>query len=97
MPQVGAILRNKTKIIQTETGSNLMKSLLDAGLPVASSCNAEGVCGKCRIEVVTGLENLSAKQELELFLIEKYQLKNNERISCQCQVLGDVSVQTKYW
>lgn len=97
MPQVSAILRNKTKIIQTETGSNLMKSLLDAGLPVASSCNAEGVCGKCRIEVVAGLENLSAKQELEIFLIEKYQLKNNERISCQCQVLGDVSVQTKYW
>lgn len=74
-----------------------MKALLENGRPVASSCGGEGVCAKCKVTVVAGSPNLSPPNDLELFLKEKENLGPQERISCQCVVLGDVQLDTKYW
>ncbi|WP_374029582.1 2Fe-2S iron-sulfur cluster-binding protein [Bdellovibrio bacteriovorus] len=74
-----------------------MKSLLDAGLPVASSCDGDGVCAKCKIVIIEGQENLSSENETEAFLKEKNNIPRGTRISCQTQVLGDVTVDATYW
>ena len=78
---------------------NLMQALLDMGLPVASSCGGVAVCGKCRIRIVSGGENLNPPNEDEKFLIEKERLEKDERISCQVEVRGPgpICVDTKYW
>lgn len=78
-------------------GANLMKSLLAAGLPVASSCNSEGVCGKCAIRIVSGAENLSEPNATENFLKEKNNIRPEFRISCQTLVYGDIVVDAGYW
>ena len=83
--------------IEVATGANLMKSLLGAGRPVASSCNGDGVCAKCRVEISSGAENLSIPSDLEIFLCQREGLPQTYRISCQTQVLGDVEVDTTYW
>lgn len=74
-----------------------MKSLLDAGIPVASSCNGDGVCAKCKIAVIAGIENLSAENEIENFLKQKLEISENFRISCQTEVLGDITIDATYW
>lgn len=74
-----------------------MKSLLDAGIPVASSCNGDGVCAKCKIAITQGAENLSMENEVEIFLIQKFDIAENIRISCQTQVNGDITIDTTYW
>lgn len=74
-----------------------MEALLGAGIPVASSCAGEGVCAKCRVTIVQGSENLSAENDLEQFLKSKHKIPDSARISCQVQVLGDVTVDTSYW
>ena len=78
-------------------GANLMQALLDAEIPVASSCHGDGVCAKCRLTITNGVQNLSAANETEKFLIEKEGLKANQRISCQVSVLGDIEVDASYW
>lgn len=78
-------------------GSNLMKVLLENQIPVASSCKGEGVCAKCRLQIIDGRENLSAKNETELHLAEVHELKMNERISCQTIVNGPITVDATYW
>lgn len=83
--------------IKVEVGANLMKSLLAAGLPVASSCNSEGVCAKCGIRILSGMENLSQPNPTEVFLKEKNNIRSEFRVSCQTQVLGDVLVDVGYW
>ncbi len=83
--------------IPVEAGKTLMKALLEAGLPVASSCHGDGICGKCRVQVVEGSENLSKVEELERMLHERLQIPSGQRISCQTRVLGDVKVDTSYW
>lgn len=78
-------------------GANLMKSLLGNGVPVASSCLGDGVCGKCRIQIVTGAEHLSPQNDTEKFLREKLNIPQDQRISCQTQIFGDISVHASYW
>lgn len=74
-----------------------MQALLAGGLPVASSCRGDGVCAKCRIEIVDGKKNLSPENEREAFLREQHSIPKSQRVSCQTQVLGDITVTTSYW
>lgn len=91
--------------IEVPVGTELMQALLDHGIPVASSCRGDGICAKCRIEIVSpaGAElteiakNLSPENDSESFLRERHGLEPSERISCQTRVLGDITVDTTYW
>lgn len=54
----------------------------EAGVPFACT---EGVCGTCLVEVVDGMEHLSAfTQEEKDFLGEQ----DRERLACQCKIKG---------
>lgn len=83
--------------IEVPVGANLMRALLDAGLPVASSCHGDGVCAKCRILVVEGLENLSRPNAVEMILRDRLKIPKHQRISCQTEVVGDIQIDTTYW
>ncbi|MGE3683994.1 MAG: 2Fe-2S iron-sulfur cluster-binding protein [Bdellovibrionales bacterium] len=83
--------------IEVDKGARLMEVLLTAGLPVASSCHGDGVCGKCRIRVLEGLENLSRVGPLEEILRERHRMPRDVRISCQTDVLGDIRIDATYW
>ena len=85
------------KSLNVEQGANLMDALMQAGLPVASSCDGDGVCGKCRIQILKGYENLSSKNDTEIYLITQNSYSPEFRISCQTQILGDISVDATYW
>jgi 2Fe-2S ferredoxin len=83
--------------IEVEAGAELMDSLRRAGLPVASSCDGDGVCGRCRLVIVAGAENLSPLKPIEEILRTRLRLPGGVRISCQALVLGDVTVDASYW
>lgn len=75
----------------------LMEALIKNGVPVASSCLGQGICSKCRIEIVSGGQNLSPETENEKELRLKNKITDSCRISCQTLVLGDITVDTTYW
>ena len=83
--------------LHVEKGVNLMRALLDGGLPVASSCNGDGVCAKCRIKIIDGRENLSPETDIEALRRETHEIPRSERLSCQAEVLGDITIDTSYW
>jgi 2Fe-2S ferredoxin len=83
--------------LEVPHGANLMQSLLQAGIPVASSCYGDGVCGKCKLEIIKGAENLSAPETIEKLVKDRLNLPTEVRVSCQTQVLGDVTVDATYW
>lgn len=86
-----------SKSLNCEKGENLFRTLRAADTAVASSCQGDGICGKCVVKVLKGAENLSPPTELELKLKEKYSYSESQRISCQTEVLGDVEIATTYW
>lgn len=85
------------KRIEVPMDTTLFEAALSAGLPVASSCQADFVCGKCHMEIVEGPENLSPQTDQELKLLRKEKAPESNRISCQAKVRGDCAVATTYW
>lgn len=83
--------------IEVESGANLMRSLLNAGRPVATSCGGKGACTKCQIKVIKGKENLSLETNLERGLRKRDNIGDDRRISCQTFVFGDIVVDATYW
>lgn len=83
--------------VMADLGTNLMSVLLENGVPVASSCNGDGVCAKCRIQIKSGAENLSQPNETELHLQDRESLKAGTRFSCQALVMGEIEIDTPYW
>jgi len=74
-----------------------MKSILQADMPVASSCGGDGVCGKCRIKISEGAQNLSPEGTTEAEIKDIHDVPKKERISCQVTILGDITIDTNYW
>ncbi|AHI04773.1 hypothetical protein BDW_01315 [Bdellovibrio bacteriovorus W] len=95
MPQVTFPKKNLT--IEVPQGTSLKDAAHEAGLPVASSCNAEGVCAKCKLIVIHGKENLSSPSEREAFLLQRLKIPKDNRISCLTEIRGNVTVDASYW
>ncbi len=84
----------KNLSIKVISAANLMQSLLKAGLPVASSCLGDGVCGKCRV-TVKGKVNMA--NDLELQTLAKNNCEPDQRLACQVIVVEPLEVKTTYW
>ena len=75
----------------------IFEALDDLGHQLPHGCLA-GSCSACRIEVLSGANNLSAPGSVEQNTIESFLKKNPEhkgksvRLSCRCKVKGDVSI-----
>ena len=85
------------KVLEASADETLFTTLRRHDIPVASSCLGDGICGKCRVTVQESSALVSPPTILESKLIEKYQLRPNQRISCQCYPLADLSLSTTYW
>ncbi len=83
--------------LEVESGTLLMEALLKAGFPVASSCHGDGICGKCRIQILEGVENLSKINEVEQLVRDRIGIAKEYRISCQSRVMGEILIDTSYW
>ena len=66
-----------------------------AGAPLANSCGGVGICGRCRVRVVAGADQLSAPTSVELRFRKGF--ADDERMACQAVVLGNCQVTTSYW
>jgi ferredoxin, 2Fe-2S len=77
------------------------ETLLDAarraGAPVGNSCGATGVCGRCRVRIVSGGEVLGQPTTIELRVAAASGFDADERLACQAVVRGDCKVTTSYW
>jgi uncharacterized 2Fe-2S/4Fe-4S cluster protein (DUF4445 family) len=64
-------------------GSTLFDYAESLGIYVPTSCLKQGTCKECMVEIVEGMENLSARSPAENHLQENF------RLSCQCRIIKD--------
>jgi ferredoxin len=53
----------------------------------------DGACGACMVRVVTNPQNLSKMEDHERDFLETMAARDDERLACQCKVLGDVTIE----
>ncbi len=78
-------------------GATILAAANQCGVPVGQSCSGEGICGWCRVTVVSGAENLSPPSEIEQRLIVDKRFAPDERAACLAKVTGNLIVTTTYW
>ena len=104
MPKITIV--NEKKEIEVPQGVNLRQALREAAVNVYNgpelyvNCQGFGACGTCRVLVKKGQENLSPKGLIErvsmgLHWISTTGLEEELRLSCQCRVNGDISIEVR--
>ena len=81
--------------VEVHAGSRVYDAIQTAGLPVASSCGADGTCGKCGIRVMQG--RVSAASSHEERVLEANRVAPSMRLSCMTNVETDLVITTDYW
>lgn len=93
MPKLNCPQLNR--VIDIDPEKSLMQNLIDHGIQVASSCGGDGICGKCRMRVVT--EDLPPASDLEKKTLENNGAEAGERLSCQLCLEANALAETTYW
>ncbi|WP_186644882.1 2Fe-2S iron-sulfur cluster-binding protein [Fluviispira vulneris] len=88
------ILTVKTdkKNINIEHGAAIIDVCETEETSILFGCR-DGACGACMIRVLENPENLSPMEEHERDFLETMAAREDERLACQCKVLGDVTVE----
>ncbi|MCG5530529.1 (2Fe-2S)-binding protein [Halorhodospira halochloris] len=77
--------------VNAPVGSRVIELSDKVGSGIAYGCR-EGDCGTCLMTVVEGMENLSEPSSVEKKLLKENVAGKNDRVACQAQILGDVTV-----
>ena len=70
-------------------GTRIIEISEKIGSGITYGCR-EGECGTCITRIVEGQENLSEPSALETRVLKDNLAGRNDRLACQCQVLGGV-------
>lgn len=82
------------RTVEVQPDESVWVAARRAGLPIAASCDGDGVCGKCRVLIMNGAEHCSAPTEMER---QQTDLAPGERLACQLRVTGQVHMRVTYW
>jgi uncharacterized 2Fe-2S/4Fe-4S cluster protein (DUF4445 family) len=86
-------LHFNNKKVQVEAGSLLHEYAESLGIHVPTSCNRQGKCKECLVEVTEGMECLSKPVQKEAHLRTSIVSgKNNFRLSCRTRIIADTGV-----
>ena len=79
--------------INVSAPQTVLQAIQTTGLDWMHACGAKGRCTTCRVEIISGMANLSPETAPELKYREASRLKKTERLTCQVTVLqGEVKV-----
>jgi ferredoxin len=83
--------------VQVPRGARLISAVRRAGLPLASACGAEGLCGRCGVEIVDGSETLSPEAADEQRAKRRNRIDPRMRLACRTRVRENVTLRALYW
>lgn len=76
--------------VSIHTQESLLQALLANECDVLMACGGKGMCATCHVFIAEGMDQLSprnSREERTLGFITG--VKDNSRLACQCQVLGE--------
>jgi len=84
-------LANGGKTVTAEENSNLLRISLREQGGIPFKCGG-GICGTCRCQIVTGIENTDNIKPKERNHLSEDEIAQGYRMACQTFVLGDIAV-----
>lgn len=84
--------QNEQVVEENDPGLTLLAISHKHGIAHASACGGQAKCSTCRVLVLDGGENLTARTEAEGSLAVQKGLQDNIRLACQARATGPVTL-----
>ena len=85
------------RAVRVAAGTSLLEAAHRAGLPIASACGGEALCGRCGVSVLSGESALAPEAEAELRAKRRNRVPAEQRLACRVAVSSDLAVTAGYW
>ena len=85
-------IKTDKKTIEVPENASIIDICENEDTSILFGCR-DGACGACLVRVVENPDNLSPMQEDERDFLETMAGQPDERLACQCKVLGDVTIE----
>ena len=85
-------VRNKKTVIETKSGVNLYKFLLEEKIIQPTLCGGNGQCGKCKILFIGN--NIPKPTYKESLILAKVNIEAGYRLACEHKVKKDIEIDT---
>ncbi|MFS4458856.1 2Fe-2S iron-sulfur cluster-binding protein [Bdellovibrio sp. HCB2-146] len=73
-------------------GATVLEAALAAGVELNHTCGGFGTCGTCRVWVVSGLEKIGPRNEIEQEMADDRKFAPEERLACQISAFAGLVV-----
>ncbi|MCM8758611.1 MAG: ASKHA domain-containing protein [Candidatus Omnitrophica bacterium] len=88
MPEYEVVFLPEGKKVQVALGTDIMNAALKAGVFLVSSCGGKGICGRCKVRIISG--DFTTEPTGKLSTEEK---KSNIYLACRTFVKSDMKVE----
>ena len=85
------------RMLRVSPGTTVLEAARRAGLPMASACGADGLCGRCGVRVLRGGDALSDETPDEARVKRANRIAGELRLACRAAISGPVEVTASYW
>lgn len=90
MPKVIVNTNEQIYEIIAKKGQNLLELFREAHISVASPCNGNGTCGKCKIRIVSGYLPDASSNEVKI--LGSNAIESGYRLSCSYNIQEDMQI-----
>ncbi len=95
LPVPSIRFRPAERVIDVRRGALLIDAVREAGLPIASPCGDDLVCGKCGVRILSG--SVTREAPIERNAKERNRVDPELRLACAVRVHHDLEVTAAYW
>jgi adenylate cyclase len=81
--------------VEVPAGTLLTDAIRAAGLPIATACGDELVCGRCGVRILRGA--VAREKPVERRAKRRNRVPDALRLACVIRVHGDLEVTADYW
>jgi ferredoxin len=81
--------------VEVPRGALLTDAIRAAGLPIATACGDELVCGRCGVRILRG--KVAREKPVERAAKRRNRVPDDLRLACVIRVRGDLEVTADYW
>ncbi len=92
MPEINITNLYERKLISKSQEKTALQLIHENFIDWMHACGKKGRCTTCKMIVLEGMENLSELTAPEKKYRSQKRLAENERLSCQAKVLGDIKI-----
>lgn len=92
MPNV--VINNlQSKSIHCDGKRERLLDILLSETDYMHACGGKGKCTTCKATIILGQDHITPETESEKLFSKLNKLRSDERLTCQVQVLGDITIE----